>query len=186
MPTCSVDECCAQDPVPEALLLLDKQQCGSRGVAMGEGAVDRAVEAGMRGERGTTGAAGLYWRGTVNPWHQDPKDESECTYVNLIRNPERYTGYRGEHAHRVWRTVYALGCLGEGGGTAEAAAAAVGARAAVGMEDWGSRCGEDGVVLMRLLSGMHASIAAHIAKGYPVDGGAGDAWGENVGLFLDR
>lgn len=33
------------------------------------------------------------WKGTDNPWMADAKPESMYTYVNLLKNPERYTGY---------------------------------------------------------------------------------------------
>ena len=35
----------------------------------------------------------------------------DMTYINLLDNPERFTGYVGEHAHRVWATIYNQGCL---------------------------------------------------------------------------
>ena len=30
----------------------------------------------------------------------------EYSYINLQRNPEKYTGYKGEHANRVWGAIY--------------------------------------------------------------------------------
>lgn len=33
-------------------------------------------------------------------------------YVDLSLNPERYTGYSGESAHRVWRSIYLENCFG--------------------------------------------------------------------------
>lgn len=36
-----------------------------------------------------------------------PTDEKvEYSYINLLRNSERYTGYKGEHAARVWGAIY--------------------------------------------------------------------------------
>jgi hypothetical protein len=36
-----------------------------------------------------------------------PADEKvEYSYINLLRNAERYTGYKGEHANRVWGAIY--------------------------------------------------------------------------------
>ena len=34
----------------------------------------------------------------------------EMTYVNLLLNPERYTGYSGPSARRIWDAVYAENC----------------------------------------------------------------------------
>ena len=33
-------------------------------------------------------------------------DSVEFAYINLLRNAERYTGYKGEHAARVWGAIY--------------------------------------------------------------------------------
>lgn len=34
----------------------------------------------------------------------------ELTYVNLQLNPERYTGYTGTSARRIWDAVYSENC----------------------------------------------------------------------------
>ena len=36
---------------------------------------------------------------------------SDCHYVDLLLNPERYTGYKGESAHRVWNSIYKENCF---------------------------------------------------------------------------
>lgn len=44
-----------------------------------------------------------------------PEDESTGSlgvYVSLPDNPERFTGYSGAHAHKVWRAVYQENCFG--------------------------------------------------------------------------
>lgn len=33
-------------------------------------------------------------------------------YVDLHLNPERYTGYKGESANRIWRSIYLENCFG--------------------------------------------------------------------------
>ena len=38
-------------------------------------------------------------------------DESSAEYVDLLLNPERYTGYAGPSAHRVWNTIYQENCF---------------------------------------------------------------------------
>ena len=43
-----------------------------------------------------------------------PEDETSNTgsvYVSLIDNPERFTGYAGEHANAVWREIYRENCF---------------------------------------------------------------------------
>lgn len=34
----------------------------------------------------------------------------EMTYVNLQLNPERYTGYSGPSARRIWDAIYSENC----------------------------------------------------------------------------
>ena len=39
-------------------------------------------------------------------------DMSEGDYVDLTLNPERFTGYAGPSAHRVWKSIYEENCFG--------------------------------------------------------------------------
>ncbi len=34
------------------------------------------------------------WRGFNNPWLPDDDQAVDFSYVNLVENPERYTGYK--------------------------------------------------------------------------------------------
>ena len=38
--------------------------------------------------------------------------DSEGQYIDLVLNPERFTGYAGESAHRVWGAIYEENCFG--------------------------------------------------------------------------
>lgn len=38
-------------------------------------------------------------------------DDPDSQYVDLLLNPERFTGYTGEPAHRVWRAIYDENCF---------------------------------------------------------------------------
>lgn len=53
------------------------------------------------------------WKGYHNPWM--PADESDdnvdYAYINLQTNPEKFTGYKGEHANRVWGAIYQQDCF---------------------------------------------------------------------------
>ncbi|XP_027846636.2 ero1-like protein isoform X2 [Aphis gossypii] len=40
-----------------------------------------------------------------------PDDDGEAEYVDLSLNPERYTGYKGPSANRVWNTIYMENCF---------------------------------------------------------------------------
>ncbi|OXU24837.1 hypothetical protein TSAR_007961 [Trichomalopsis sarcophagae] len=49
--------------------------------------------------------------------HDDAQDNFCVTetdtgeYVDLLLNPERYTGYKGPSAHRIWRSIYMENCF---------------------------------------------------------------------------
>lgn len=45
--------------------------------------------------------------------HWEAEDFSpESTWVDLIKNPERFTGYAGPGANRVWKAIYEENCFG--------------------------------------------------------------------------
>ena len=114
---------------------------------------------------------------------------SKAMYVNLLRNPEGYTGYAGPAAARVWSTIYGENCFSveeEDGGGSEVGIALMGERnehggatssptrstaAAAASSDHGREgdgphmCFEERV-FYRLLSGLHTSINTHIAMTY--------------------
>lgn len=49
----------------------------------------------------------------INFCHLDDEDaSSEAVYVDLLKNPERFTGYAGPSANRVWRSIYEENCFG--------------------------------------------------------------------------
>ena len=121
-------------------------------------------------QRAVLGACGLSaWseRGGAEVWITQPADDDGLglAYINLLQNPERFTGYAGPSAHRVWRAVYDENCFGLGGAAAGA-----------------DTCLEKRV-FFRLMSGLQASIATHIAREY-YDERRG--WHENVPLFVAR
>lgn len=40
-----------------------------------------------------------------------PDEDGDAQYVDLSLNPERYTGYKGSSAHRIWRSIYMENCF---------------------------------------------------------------------------
>lgn len=104
---------------------------------------------------------------TFNPWdqHKDDNiwiDQSEdnenedMVYVNLLDNPEKFTGYSGRLAEKVWHAIYDENCFDTG-------------------DD--EKCLEERV-FYRLISGMQSSINTHIAAEYNGE--------HNVQLYVDR
>jgi ERO1-like protein alpha len=180
LPDCSVCECPADEvplpwrtQAPEVVAAAAAPAAASGdGAECAGGAAGEAAEAMVNAREGVVnrtldvGAEFRAWRELDNPWTADDEAGSDAAYVNLALNPERYTGYTGDHARRVWSAVYSQPCFdGVANGTC-------GARPEVRM-------------FYRLISGTHASITAHIAADYLLDGGRG-VWGRNHALWLER
>ena len=183
LPDCSVCECPADEvplswrtPPPVAAAAAPapaaEADCAAGGAATTAEELVNARE-GVVNHTLDVGADFRAARAQDNPWTAD--DEAEAagatlSYVNLALNPERYTGYAGEHAHRVWAAIYSQPCFQD-------VPPAGGAN--------GCTRRADVRMFYRLISGMHASITAHIAAEYLVDRGRG-AWGRNAALWHAR
>uniref|UniRef100_A0A5B7BDB0 Putative Endoplasmic reticulum oxidoreductins 1 isoform 1 n=1 Tax=Davidia involucrata TaxID=16924 RepID=A0A5B7BDB0_DAVIN len=118
-----------------------------------QAAVDRTIDKAFRG-----------WIEIDNPWtNDDETNNDEMTYVNLQLNPERYTGYTGPSARRIWDAIYTENCP---------------------RYPSGGFCPEKRI-LYKLISGLHSSISIHIAADYLLDE-ATNLWGQNLSLLYDR
>ncbi|KAJ7925012.1 hypothetical protein B0H13DRAFT_1977211 [Mycena leptocephala] len=91
-------------------------------------------------------------------------------YYDLTLIPERYTGYSGPDAARVWRSIYEENCFGlseafriDGGD--------------------GGQCLEKRVYY-KVISGLHASISTHICR-ESLNQSTGE-WGPNLQCFINR
>lgn len=94
----------------------------------------------------------------------DGIDTTGADYVNLQRNPERYTGYNGSH---VWTAIYQENCFQRSGGEEE------------------GLCYEE-KVLYRLLSGMHSSITISLCTHWFPPGINGRTeWEPNPNKFIE-
>lgn len=165
---CSVCEC-AEDEVPAPWLAAEKAaatckgahtpDCSTNDCALEmEGHVNRELDPAIKQQLVRHGKG---WRGLNNPWMAEGERSEEFQYINLVVNPERYTGYKGEHAHRIWSAIYNQSCFSDG-----------------------VSCSEERV-FYRLLSGMHASISTHLAADYLLDEQKG-LWGPNLSEFKER
>ncbi|KAL6544935.1 Endoplasmic reticulum oxidoreductin-1 [Orobanche minor] len=118
-----------------------------------EAAVDRTIDA----------QAFKGWIEVDNPWtNDDETDNAEMTYVNLQLNPERYTGYTGPSARRIWDAIYLENC-----------------------QKYPSEECQEKRILYKLISGLHSSISIHIAADYLLDEKM-NTWGQNLSLMYDR
>jgi ERO1-like protein beta len=125
-----------------------------------------------------------------------PEDESgtpQGVYVSLVKNPERFTGYSGEHANAVWREIYRENCFEmqsqdtheehevpeKGlGGSAMSDLEAVMSGRTKGLRVSGATLAQEynqlrldntcleKRVFWRLISGMHTSISTHLCWDY--------------------
>lgn len=110
----------------------------------------------------------------------DPLSSPEkCAYVDLIANPEKFTGYSGEAAHKVWNTIYNELCFHPE------------------TEDKTLYLNSDTAKTMclekrafyKLVSGLHSSISVHLCSRYLLEeGGPGKeaVWGKNHQEFINR
>ncbi|KAI9850251.1 MAG: endoplasmic oxidoreductin-1 [Thelocarpon superellum] len=143
-----------------------------------------------------------------------PEDESSTVkgdYVSLVDNPERFTGYAGTGARQVWDSIYRENCfskaLSKGSGSQGASAVFPGQAADAlksVIKDYGRSQAvarstqpvtvDDGLdfdneclekrVFYRIISGMHASISAHICWDY-LNQTTG-MWGPNLSCYQER
>ncbi|CAI5458097.1 unnamed protein product [Closterium sp. Yama58-4] len=170
---CSVGECkddevpaplrCPSPPAPSLLPAdvdeprdadLDPTADESASAESAAGSVDRTVDR----------SAFQAWVEADNPWTSDDEsDTASQVYVNLALNPERYTGYGGDSARRIWQAIYQESCFQDG------------------TKD---ECTERRV-LYRLISGLHQAISVHVAASQIWDSAAGQ-WGPNITIFHHR
>ncbi|KAL7075008.1 hypothetical protein ACQ4LE_005559 [Meloidogyne hapla] len=103
----------------------------------------------------------------------------ELHYVNLAKNPERYTGYKGNSALKVWKSIYSENCFKP---DPKFDKNFLLRPTPTGM------CLEKRV-FYRLISGLHSAITVSIAannfKPAPVGFGEG-TWFRNTQMFTDR
>ncbi|THG99361.1 hypothetical protein EW026_g2962 [Hermanssonia centrifuga] len=103
---------------------------------------------------------------------------SEGDYVDLTLNPERFTGYTGPSAHRVWSSIYEENCFGVSQ-----------------FDTLGAFSGDDSLldgdgqcleqrVYYKIISGLHASISTHICQ-EDFNQTTGK-WGPNLQCFISR
>lgn len=100
-------------------------------------------------------------------------------YVDLLKNREKFTGYSGPSAHRVWNSIYQENCFKDD----------VTAYQQLLTHGTSSSCLEKRA-FYRVVSGLHTSINIHLCANYLLKGSPFDSlsgtWGPNVGEFKRR
>lgn len=111
------------------------------------------------------------------------EDSGDAEYVDLLLNPERYTGYKGESAHRIWRSIYMENCF----------------RPRHDITSYTQSSHLDGMclekrVFYRVVSGLHTSINIHLSSNYLLSEkqknfnfvSPNGHWGTNLDEFIRR
>ncbi|XP_015511150.1 ero1-like protein [Neodiprion pinetum] len=108
-------------------------------------------------------------------------ETSPGEYVDLLLNPERYTGYRGPSAHRIWRSIYMENCFRPEKSTRNFV-----------QSKMNGMCLEKRV-FYRVVSGLHSSINIHLCSKYLLSEkdsletvSAGAQWGPNLSELQRR
>ncbi|XP_021373807.1 ERO1-like protein beta isoform X2 [Mizuhopecten yessoensis] len=110
----------------------------------------------------------------------DDDKSADMEYVDLLLNPERYTGYKGVSPHRIWRSIYEENCFKPNGkfryGSQQSLAAY-----------FKEMCLEKRA-FYRLISGLHTSINLHLSAKYlfPATLYNPATWGPNLKEFTER
>lgn len=100
-------------------------------------------------------------------------DDHHCVYVNLVNNPERFTGYGGNQSFDVWKAIYLENCFPNTNPMSMTYDA----------DNGGEQCIEKNL-FYRVVSGMHASIAVHLSREY-LNSETGEFY-PNLKVFMER
>ncbi|CAB4489449.1 endoplasmic oxidoreductin [Rhizophagus irregularis] len=129
----------------------------------------------------------------------EDESDSEGVFVNLLDNPERFTGYAGASASRVWKSIYEENCFNiippinnNQFNNNHFASSSTGKQLGNILQNVARRsdptdneeiCFEKRVYY-RLISGLHSSISIHICNEY-LNQTTGQ-WGPNLECFITR
>lgn len=113
--------------------------------------------------------------------------EIGAEYVDLLLNPEKYTGYRGESAHRIWRSIYLENCFDQN------IKNALLTHIEKIPKPLSKLCLEQRT-FYRVVSGLHSSINIHLCANHLLSEGnslmetadSHGVWGRNTEEFMRR
>ncbi|XP_037553644.1 ERO1-like protein alpha [Nematolebias whitei] len=120
----------------------------------------------------------------------DDEESPDSQYVDLLLNPERYTGYRGPEAWQIWNSIYEENCFKpltvKRPLTPNSFQSSSGGEARTFYSWLEGQCVEKRA-FYRLISGLHASINVHLSARYLLDDSWFQRqWGHNVSEFRQR
>lgn len=100
----------------------------------------------------------------INYYDINDFTSEDAGLVDLTANPERFTGYGGQQAGQIWKSIYAENCFSCSANETE------------------QRLAKD--AFYRIVSGLHASIGTHLSNDH-LNTDTGE-WGPNLDLFMMR
>lgn len=118
----------------------------------------------------------------------DDEESPDSHYVDLLLNPERFTGYKGPEAWHIWNSIYQENCFKPN--TAKRPLNPMAFYSGDEMRTFYSwlegQCVEKRA-FYRLVSGLHSSINIHLSARYLLqDNWFQKQWGHNVTEFQQR
>ncbi|XP_021568576.1 ERO1-like protein beta [Carlito syrichta] len=119
----------------------------------------------------------------------DDERSPAAQYVDLLLNPERYTGYRGSSAWRVWNSIYEENCFKPRSvyRPLSPLAPSRGENDGESFYTWLEGLCLEKRVFYKLISGLHASINLHLCANYLLEETWGKpSWGPNIKEFRRR
>eukprot|EP00069_Balaena_mysticetus_P017236 bmy_10465T0 len=119
----------------------------------------------------------------------DDERSPAAQYVDLLLNPERYTGYKGSSAWRVWNSIYEENCFKPRSvyRPLNPLAPSRGEDDGESFYRWLEGLCLEKRVFYKLISGLHASINLHLCANYLLEETWGKpTWGPNMKEFKCR
>ncbi|XP_064317210.1 ERO1-like protein alpha isoform X1 [Phalacrocorax carbo] len=110
----------------------------------------------------------------------------DAEYVDLLLNPERYTGYKGPDAWKIWNSIYEENCF-KPQSVKRPLASGRGDDGGHTFYKWLKGVCVEKRAFYKLISGLHASINIHLSARYLLqDTWSEKKWGPNVTEFQQR
>ncbi|XP_062303394.1 ERO1-like protein alpha [Osmerus eperlanus] len=117
----------------------------------------------------------------------DDEESPDSQYVDLLLNPERFTGYKGPEAWQIWNSIYEENCFKPY--TVKRPLNPLASYSGKGKTFYSwleGQCVEKRA-FYRLVSGLHASINTHLSARYLIDDNWFQRkWGHNISEFQQR
>lgn len=132
----------------------------------------------------------LRWVSWIKCCCVSDEQSPDSQYVDLLLNPERFTGYKGPEAWQIWNSIYEENCFKpytiKRPIIPDAFHIGSGSEAKTFYSWLEGQCVEKRA-FYRLISGLHSSINIHLSARYLLDDSLFQSkWGHNVSEFRQR